>query len=44
MSLIKEQLGEPAIRDMYDRVLMPLFVWRYEVRHRQASLGQSSKC
>lgn len=30
MSLIKEQLGEPAIRDMYDRVLMPLFVWRYE--------------
>ncbi|MBA3234735.1 MAG: hypothetical protein H0T59_01925 [Chloroflexi bacterium] len=30
MSLIKEQLGEDAIRDMYDRVLMPLFVWRYE--------------
>jgi len=30
MSLIKEQLGEPAIRDMYDRVLPPLFVWRYE--------------
>jgi len=30
MSLIKEQLGEPAIRDMYDRVLLPLFVWRYE--------------
>lgn len=30
MSLVKEQLGEPAIRDMYDRVLLPLFVWRYE--------------
>ncbi len=30
MSLIKEQLGEPAVRDMYDRVLLPLFVWRYE--------------
>lgn len=30
MSLIKEQLGEPAIREMYDRVLLPLFVWRYE--------------
>lgn len=30
MSLIKEELGEPAIRDMYDRVLLPLFVWRYE--------------
>jgi hypothetical protein len=30
MSLIKEQLGEDAIRDMYDRVLLPLFVWRYE--------------
>jgi hypothetical protein len=30
MSLIKEELGEDAIRDMYDRVLLPLFVWRYE--------------
>ena len=30
MSLVKEQLGEAAIRDMYDRVLLPLFVWRYE--------------
>jgi hypothetical protein len=30
MSLVKEQLGEPAVRDMYDRVLLPLFVWRYE--------------
>ena len=30
MSLVKEQLGEPAIRRMYDRVLLPLFVWRYE--------------
>lgn len=30
MSLIKEELGEPAIREMYDRVLLPLFVWRYE--------------
>ena len=30
MSLVKEQLGEPAIRAMYDRVLLPLFVWRYE--------------
>lgn len=30
MSLIKEELGEPAVRDMYDRVLLPLFVWRYE--------------
>jgi hypothetical protein len=30
MSLIKEQLGEQAVRDMYDRVLLPLFVWRYE--------------
>jgi Fe-S-cluster formation regulator IscX/YfhJ len=30
MSLVKEELGEPAIRDMYDRVLLPLFVWRYE--------------
>ena len=30
MSLVLEELGEPAIRDMYDRVLMPLFVWRYE--------------
>jgi hypothetical protein len=29
MSLIKEELGEPAIRDMFDRVLLPLFVWRY---------------
>jgi hypothetical protein len=30
MSLIKEELGEDAIRAMYDRVLLPLFVWRYE--------------
>jgi hypothetical protein len=30
MSLVSEQLGEPAIREMYDRVLLPLFVWRYE--------------
>jgi hypothetical protein len=30
MSLVKEQLGEPAVREMYDRVLLPLFVWRYE--------------
>ena len=30
MSLIKEELGEPAIREMFDRVLLPLFVWRYE--------------
>jgi hypothetical protein len=30
MSLVKEELGEPAVRDMYDRVLLPLFVWRYE--------------
>jgi hypothetical protein len=30
MSLVKEQLGENAIRDMFDRVLLPLFVWRYE--------------
>ena len=30
MSLVKEQLGETAIRPMYDRVLLPLFVWRYE--------------
>lgn len=30
MSLVKEALGEPAIREMYDRVLLPLFVWRYE--------------
>jgi len=30
MSLIKEELGEDAIRDMYDRVLLPLFAWRYE--------------
>jgi hypothetical protein len=30
MSLVKEQLGEPAIREMYDVVLLPLFVWRYE--------------
>jgi hypothetical protein len=29
MSLIKEELGEPAIREMFDRVLLPLFVWRY---------------
>jgi hypothetical protein len=30
MSLIKEELGETAIREMFDRVLLPLFVWRYE--------------
>jgi hypothetical protein len=30
MSLVKEELGEFAIRAMYDRVLLPLFVWRYE--------------
>ena len=30
MSLVKEELGETAIRAMYDRVLLPLFVWRYE--------------
>ena len=30
MSLIKEELGEPAVREMFDRVLLPLFVWRYE--------------
>ena len=30
MSLVKEELGEPAIRAMYDRVLLPLFAWRYE--------------
>ena len=30
MSLIQEELGEDAIRQMYDRVLLPLFVWRYE--------------
>ena len=27
--LVKEQLGELAIRDMYDVVLLPLFAWRY---------------
>jgi hypothetical protein len=30
MSLVKEQLGDPAIREMYDDVLLPLFAWRYE--------------
>lgn len=30
MSLVKEQLGEPAVRDMFDHILMPLFAWRYE--------------
>ncbi len=30
MSLVLEELGEPAVRDMYERVLLPLFVWRYE--------------
>lgn len=30
MSEIKVRLGEDAIRRMYDRVLLPLFVWRYE--------------
>lgn len=30
MSEIKGRLGEDAIRTMYDRVLLPLFVWRYE--------------
>ena len=30
MSLVKEQLGDPAIREMYDVVLLPLFAWRYE--------------
>jgi hypothetical protein len=29
MSLVLEQLGEPAIREMYDVVLLPLFAWRY---------------
>jgi hypothetical protein len=29
MSLVKEQLGDTAIRDMYDDVLLPLFAWRY---------------
>lgn len=29
MSLVKEQLGEPAIREMYDAILLPLFAWRY---------------
>ena len=29
MSLVKEQLGDPAIREMYDVVLLPLFAWRY---------------
>lgn len=30
MSLVNEELGEDAIRPMYDRVLLPLFAWRYE--------------
>jgi len=30
MSEIKTRFGEAAIADMYQRVLLPLFVWRYE--------------
>ena len=30
MSEIVEQLGERAIGEMYDNLLIPLFVWRYE--------------
>lgn len=30
MSLIKEELGEGAVREMFDLVLLPLFAWRYE--------------
>lgn len=30
MSAVKTRLGEPAIADMYERVLMPLFAWRYD--------------
>jgi hypothetical protein len=30
MHEVKARLGEDAIRTMYDRVLLPLFVWRYE--------------
>jgi hypothetical protein len=30
MHEVKARLGEPAVRDMYDRVLLPLFAWRYE--------------
>lgn len=30
MSAVKTRLGEDHIRPMYDRVLLPLFAWRYE--------------
>lgn len=30
MSEVKTRLGEPAIADMYQRVLLPLFAWRYD--------------
>jgi hypothetical protein len=30
MHEVKARFGEDAIRDMYDRVLLPLFAWRYE--------------
>ena len=30
MHEVKLRLGEDAIRDMYDRVLLPLFAWRYD--------------
>jgi len=30
MSLVMEELGELAIREMYDAILLPLFAWRYE--------------
>jgi hypothetical protein len=30
MSEIVKHFGEPALREMWDKVLLPLFVWRYE--------------
>ena len=30
MSAVVEQLGEEAIGRMWDKVIMPLFIWRYE--------------
>jgi hypothetical protein len=30
MSLVKEELGETGVRAMWDRIIVPLFAWRYE--------------
>ena len=44
MSAIQDRHGAQGIADMYERVLLPLFSWRYpEVRHRLPLVGRGPR-